>query len=84
MVHCYTDSNCATTVYDLLHHHTSVWLFILYSGTSSELYHAERWHEEFPAVMTIVNDIHIVNDFVRFDHHTVGKVLKLFKKVNSV
>ena len=51
-----------------------------------ELYHAERWHKEFPSVMTVCKDMNIfVNDFVTFHHpdlsEAIGKVLKVFKKV---
>lgn len=47
---------------------------------------AERYHQEFPSPMAVVNDdTHVfVNDFVIFYHETfgktIGKVIKFFKK----
>lgn len=52
-----------------------------------ETYQAERYHQEFPSPMAVVNDdTHVfVNDFVIFYHatfgKTIGKVIKFFKKV---
>ena len=53
---------------------------------SRELYHAERWHREFPSLMTTHNDFNIfLYDFVAFQNaefgDKIGKVLKIFTKV---
>ena len=55
----------------------------------SEMYHANRWHVDFPAVMTTVKNFQLfVNDFVHFKHpktgHTLGKVLKLYSNVSTM
>ena len=66
---------------------TIVEIMIDISVCNSEMYHAKRWHTDFPAaIMTVINSSHIfVNDFVNFNHQrtgeTLGKVLRLLQKV---
>ena len=50
------------------------------------MYHAERWHRDFPAVTVSIRRYQVfVRDFVSFNSPLVGealgKVIKLFKKV---
>ena len=48
------------------------------------MYHAQQWHDDFPAPMFVHDKCHIyVNDFFVFDDinlgKTIGKVLRIFK-----
>ena len=50
------------------------------------MFHAERWHNEFPTPMIVHNNEHIfVNDFIQIHHAQTdiafAKVLKFFQKV---
>ena len=52
----------------------------------SELYHAQRWHTEFPSPMLVSKVGRVfVKDFITFHHdgigNTQGKVAKIFLKV---
>lgn len=53
-----------------------------------EIYHANRYHAEYPTLMTCVTGVgHVfLRDFVILSYHigdTIGKVLKFFKKASD-
>ena len=58
----------------------------IYIPFLSEIYHAERWHKDIPAISTVVNSLTVfLNDFITFEQSltgvTLAKVIRFFKKV---